>query len=113
MKARIPNQPNRADLVKKLQEMQDNMQKAQEEVENTEFEASAGGDAVTVTVTGKHEVKSVKIKPEVVDPEDVEMLEDFITIAVNGAVAKAEAAMEQAMGEFSGAGLPQIPGLGM
>ena len=109
MKARIPNQPNRADLMKKLQEMQDNMQKAQEEVENTEFEASAGGDAVTVTVTGKHEVKSVKIKPEVVDPEDVEMLEDMILAAVNDALGAAQELASQQMGALTG-GL-NIPGL--
>ena len=74
MKARIPNQPSRNDMMQKIQKMQEEMNNVQEEVENSEFSASSGGGAVEVTVTGKHEIRSVKISPEVVDPEDVEML---------------------------------------
>ena len=112
MKARIPNQSgnSRGDMMAKIQQMQADMQKKQEEIENTEFSGGAGGDAVTVTVNGKHELVGIRIKPEIVDPEDVEMLEDFITIAFNEAVGKANDAMENAMNGLTG-GL-NIPGLG-
>ncbi|MDD6021556.1 MAG: YbaB/EbfC family nucleoid-associated protein [Acutalibacteraceae bacterium] len=112
MKARIPNQPNRNDMMKKIQEMQANMQSAQEEVEATEFTASAGGGAVEAVVTGAHELKALNIKPDVVDPEDVEMLSDLIIAAVNEATKKAEDAMSSKMEAAQGglAGL-NIPGL--
>ena len=115
MKARIPNQPQggRNDMMAKLQKMQEDMARVQEEVENTEFTAGAGGDAVTVTLNGKHELVSIKIKPEVIDPEEAEMLEDFITIAYKEALRKANDTMEARMGEVTGGmNLPNIPGLG-
>ena len=115
MKARIPNQPqgNRNDMMARIQKMQEEMQRVQEEVENTDFTACAGGDAVTVTLNGKHELQSVKIKPEIVDPEDVEMLEDFITIAFNEALRKATETMEQRMNEVTGGmNIPGFPGFG-
>ena len=113
MKARIPGQNNmsRNDMMQRIQKMQEDMQAKQEEVENTDFTAGAGGDLVEVTVNGKHEVQSIKIKPEAVDPDDVEMLEDFLTIAFNEAVRKANDAMEREMNSVSG-GL-NIPGLGL
>ena len=113
MKARIPGQNNmsRNDMMQRIQKMQEDMQAKQEEVENTDFTAGAGGDLVEVTVNGKHEVQSIKIKPEAVDPDDVEMLEDFLTIAFNEAIRKANDAMEREMNSVSG-GL-NIPGLGL
>jgi len=110
MKARIPNQPSRNDMMQKIQKMQEEMNQAQEEVENTEFSASSGGGAVEVTVSGKHEILSVKIKPEVVDPEDVEMLEDLLMASLNEAIRKANDTMETRMNGLTG-GL-NIPGLG-
>ena len=112
MKARIPNQPQggRNEMMQRLQKMQEDMARVQEEVENTEFSACAGGDAVTVTLNGKHELQSIKISPEAVDPEDVEMLEDFITIAFNEALRKANDAMESQMNGVTGG--MNIPGLG-
>ncbi len=115
MKARIPNQPQggRNDMMARIQKMQEDMQRVQEEVENTDFTAGAGGDGVTVTLNGRHELQSIKIKPEIVDPEDVEMLEDFITIAFNEALRKATETMETRMSEVTGGmNLPGIPGLG-
>lgn len=110
MKARIPNQGggnSQAAMMKKIQDMQNEMARIQEEVENTEFSASAGGGAVEVTVTGKHEVVSVKIQPDVVDPDDVEILSDMIIAATNEAIRKASDTMEQKMGSAtSGLGLP-------
>ncbi|MBQ7638096.1 MAG: YbaB/EbfC family nucleoid-associated protein [Clostridia bacterium] len=111
MKARIPNQPqgSRNDMMRQLQQMQEDMARVQEEIENTDFTAGAGGDAVTVTLNGKHELQSIKINPEAVDPEDIEMLEDFITIAFNEALRKANEAMESGMGSVTGG--MNIPGL--
>ena len=110
MKARIPNQGggnSQAAMMKKIQDMQNEMARIQEEVENSEFSASAGGGAVEVTVNGKHEVLSVNIQPEVVDPEDVEILSDMIIAATNEAIRKAADTMEQRMGSAtSGLGLP-------
>ena len=109
MKARIPNQGgnSQAAMMKKLQDMQNEMARIQEEVENSEFSASAGGGAVEVTVNGKHEVVSVNIQPEVVDPEDVEILSDMIIASTNEAIRKAADTMEQRMGSAtSGLGLP-------
>lgn len=112
MKARIPNQPqvSRNDMMQKIQKMQDDMAAKQEEIENSEFTASAGGGAVEVRVSGKHEVLGISIKPEVVDPEDVEMLEDLLMASLNEAMRKADDTMEREMNSLTG-GL-NIPGLG-
>ncbi len=113
MKARIPNQPSRNDMMQKIQQMQEEMNNVQEEVENSEFSASSGGGAVEVTVSGKHEILSIKIKPEVVDPEDVEMLEDLLIASLNEAVRKANDAMESRMqGVTGGLNIPGMGGLG-
>lgn len=111
MKARIPNQNNmsRNDMMAKFQKMQEDMATKQAEVENSEFSASAGGGAVEVKVNGKHEILSIKMKPEVVDPEDIDMLEDLLTASLNEAIRKANEAMEREMGSVTG-GL-NIPGL--
>ena len=109
MKARIPGAANGGNMMKKIQEMQEDMERKQAAVEESEFTASAGGGAVEVCVAGTHEVKSIKISPEVVDPEDVEMLEDLICAAVNEAVKKAIDAMDQAM-EQAKAGLGSLGG---
>lgn len=113
MKARIPNQGgnSQAAMMKKIQDMQNEMARIQEEVENSEFSASAGGGAVEVTVNGKHEVLDVKIQPDVVDPEDVEMLEDLLIAAVNEAMRKADETAEREMGKITGG--MNIPGLGL
>ena len=112
MKARISGQPqgSRNDMMQRIQKMQEDMQAAQAEVESTEFTGSAGGDGVVVTLNGKHELLSVKLKPEVIDPEEPEMLEDFLTIAFNDALAKANDAMESRMNAVTGG--MNIPGLG-
>lgn len=112
MKARIPNQNNmsRNDMMAKIQKMQEDMANKQEEIENSEFSASAGGGAVEVKVSGKHEILSVSIKPEVVDPEDIEMLEDLLIASLNEAIRKATETMDREMNSLTG-GL-NIPGLG-
>lgn len=116
MKARIPNQnqPSRNEMMQRLQKMQEEMNRIQEEVENSEFSASAGGGAVEVTVSGKHEVLSVKLKPEVVDPEDVEMLEDLLKASLNEAIRKSNDTMEREMnGVTGGMNIPGLSGLGL
>ncbi len=112
MKARIPNQGDnsQASMMKKIQEMQDEMARVQAEVEAGEYEATSGGGAVTVKVNGSHEVLSIDIKPEVVDPEDVEILADMVTAAVNEAMRKAAEIMEREMGKVTGG--MNLPGLG-
>ena len=109
MKARIPNQGgnSQASMMKKFQEMQAEMNRVQAEIEETEFDASAGGGAVEVKVNGRHEVLAVAIKPEVIDPDDAEILADMIMAATNEALRKASETMEREMSKFtSGLNLP-------
>ena len=109
MKARIPGGQGGGQMamMKRIQEMQVQMEQKQQEIENSTFTASAGGGAVEVTVSGAHEVKAIELQPDVVDPEDIEMLADLLIAATNEAMRKADDAMEQAMGAFkSGLNLP-------
>jgi DNA-binding YbaB/EbfC family protein len=98
-------------MQQKLMKMQEEMAKAQEEVENRSFTSSVGGGVVQATVNGKKELTDLVIKPEAVDSEDVEMLQDLILSAVNEALRQADEAMNSTMGSFTG-GLG-IPGLGL
>ena len=109
MKARIPNANQGGNMMQRIQKMQEEMTKTQTAVEESEFSASVGGGAVEVVVNGKHEVKSIKMQPEVVDPEDIDMLEDLLLAAINEAIRKANETMESEMGKLTG-GL-NIPGL--
>ena len=104
MKARIPGaaQGGRMNMMKQIQEMQAQLEAKQAEIEATDFTASAGGGAVEVTVSGAHEIKNIKLQPDVVDPGDIEMLSDLIMAAANEAMRKAEDAMEQAMNAAKG-----------
>ena len=89
-------------MVRQAQKMQQDMMKMQQEVEEKEFSATAGGGAVTAVVSGKREVKSITIQPDAVDPEDVEMLQDTVVAAVNEALRKAETAMSENMSKLTG-----------
>lgn len=89
--------------------MQKQMQKIQEELGNTNIQGTAGGDAVTITMNGHREIQAIAISPEVVDPEDVEMLQDLLLAAINDASKKAQDMTEEKMGPL--AGNMQIPGL--
>ena len=93
---------NMSNLMKQAQRMQRQMEESQKELETKEFTAKAGGGAVEVTVTGKKEVTKIKLDPEAVDPEDVEMLEDVIMAAVNEALRKAEEASAANMAKLTG-----------
>ena len=104
--------PQQAKMMKQIQEMQRKMAQAQEELAVETVEASAGGGTITVVVTGSLEVKEVRIKPEAVDPEDVEMLQDLVVAATNEALRAAqELASTKLGGATGGIDLPNIPGL--
>ena len=97
---------NMNNLMKQAQKMQKQMEESQKALEEKEFSAAAGGGAVTVTVSGKKEITSVKLKEEVVDPDDIEMLEDLIMAAANEALRKVEEETQNSMSKLTG-------GLGM
>jgi DNA-binding YbaB/EbfC family protein len=92
-----------------MQQMQTRMLKIQQELANETVEATAGGSAVTVTMTGQQQMKGIKIDPEVVDPEDVEMLQDLVVAAVNDAIKKSQELQAKRLSVLTG-GL-KIPGL--
>lgn len=93
---------NMNNLMKQAQKMQKQMEEASKALEETEAEATAGGGAVTVKVSGKKEILSVKIQEEVVDPDDIEMLEDLIVAATNEAFRQAEEDSSQMMSQLTG-----------
>ena len=115
MKARLPQgmgggPQNMNTMIRQAQKMQEDMTRVQEELNQREFTASAGGNMVTVTVLGTKEVKSIKIDPEVVSPDDVEMLEDLVLAAVNEAMRTMEEVSQKELEKVTG-GLPSTPGL--
>ena len=91
-------------MARQAQKLQQKMMEMQAELEAREYEASAGGGVVTARVNGKKELLALSIKPEAVDPEDVEMLEDLIIAALNNAYEAADEEYEEKMGKFGGAG---------
>ena len=107
MKARLPqgygsNAQNMNSMIKQAQKMQQDMLKMQEELEVKQYEAAAGGGVVKAVVNGKHEVVSLTIDPEAVDPEDIEMLQDMVIAAVNEATRAADAEAANNMSRLTG-----------
>ena len=103
---------NMANLMKQAQKMQRQMEEQAKEMETKEFTATAGGGAVEITVSGTREILKVKLDEEVVDPDDIEMLEDLIVAATNEALRKVEEASASAMSKLTGglgAGMPGMP----
>ena len=115
MKARIPKNiggggaQNMNQMIKQAQKMQDQITELQEDIEARDFTATAGGGAVEVTLSGKKIIKSLNLKPEVVDPEDIEMLQDLIISAINEAVNNIETTTEAEMSKITGG--VSLPGL--
>ena len=114
MKARLPKQnmggaQNMNAMIRQAQKMQDEITTLQEDIENREFSATSGGGAVSVVVTGKKTIKSLTINKEVVDPEDVEMLQDLVISAINEAVNQVESTTETEMSKITGGA--SLPGL--
>ncbi|HNV69665.1 MAG TPA: YbaB/EbfC family nucleoid-associated protein [Candidatus Ozemobacteraceae bacterium] len=101
--------PNMQGLMKQAQKMQEKMQAAQEELKSRTVEESVGGGMITVVFTGAQELKKITINKEVVDPEDIETLQDLVLSAVNAGLKKAQDMMQEEMGKITG-GL-NIPGL--
>ena len=89
-------------LMRQAQKMQQDMQKKQAELNESTFTAQVGGGMVTVTVYGNKNVKSIEIKPEIVDPDDIEMLQDLIVAGVNAAIQQANETMEREIGKLTG-----------
>ena len=112
MKARLPQgmgggPQNMNAMLKQAQKMQEDMAALQEELESREYEVKAGGGMVEVKINGKREILSVNIKPEIVDPDDIETLEDIIVAAVNEAIKTVDSTNESEMGKItSGFGMP-------
>lgn len=100
---------NMNQMMKQVKKMQEQMLKAQEELVNKTVEGSAGGGVVLVTANGQKKITNIVIKPEAVDPEDVEMLQDLVLSAVNDALQKADELANKDMGKFTGG--MNIPGL--
>ena len=98
---------NLNNLMKEAKKMQADMEKSQAELATKEFDATAGGGAISVKVSGEKVIKEIKIKPEVVDPDDVEMLEDLVLTCVNEALRQVDSAQAQSLGKYN------IPGLGL
>jgi DNA-binding YbaB/EbfC family protein len=95
-------------MLRQAQQMQAKLAKAQEELEKVTVEASAGGGAVTVVVSGQQKLCSIKINPEAVEPEDVEMLEDLVLAAVNEGLDKAKEIAAQSLGKVTGINIPGL-----
>ena len=114
MKARLPagmggGPQNQKDLMRKAQKMQEDLAAKQAELEEREFTASSGGGVVEVVMTGKKELKAINIKPEIVDPDDVEMLQDVIMAAVNEVIRTVEDTTNAELSKITGS--LSIPGL--
>lgn len=113
MKSRVPKNAggaqNMNSMIRQAQKMQDEITELQTEIEAREFSATSGGGQVEVVVTGAKNIKSLNIKPEVVDPEDIEMLQDLIISAINEAMATVEKTTEEEMNKITGG--VSLPGL--
>ncbi len=117
MKARLPKgmgggPRDMQGMLKQAQKMQEDMATLQEELDAREYDISAGGGAVTIKITGKLEVKSIGIDPEIVDPDDVETLEDILVAGFNEAVKQVNSTNSDEMGKITGSlNMPGMPGL--
>ncbi len=119
MKARLPKgmgggPTNMQGMLKQAQKMQEDMQNLQEDLDAREYDIKAGGGVVSIKINGKLEVSEVKIDPEIVDPDDVETLEDILTAAVNEAIKTVNATNSEEMGKVTGSlgmGMGGFPGL--
>lgn len=117
MKARLPKgmgggPTNMNGMIRQAQKMQEDMAAKQEELDAKEYDVSAGGGMVTVKITGTLEIKTIDIKPEIVDPDDIETLSDILTAAVNEAIKKVNATNSEEMSKITGSlNMPGFPGM--
>jgi len=103
--------PNMNNLMKQAKNMQKKMEEMQEELEKRTLEVTSGGGAVKIVISGKKEISEIVLSPDVVDPDDVEMLQDLLVAAVNEAVRQAEEMSAKEMGKIMPPGMGQMPGL--
>ncbi len=117
MKARLPKgmgggPQNMQGMLRQAQKMQEDMATLQEDLDNREYDVSAGGGVVRVKITGKLEIKSIDIEPEIVDPDDIETLSDILVAAVNEAIKKVNETNNEEMSKVTGAlNIPGLPGM--
>ena len=114
MKVRIPNQNsgmNQQQMLKKVQQMQEDMASKQAELEEKEYEVAAGGGMVTVRINGKKEILALDIQPDIVDPDDIETLSDILTAGVNEAIKKVNDTNNEEMNKITGSLNLGMPGL--
>ena len=109
MKVRIPNN-NGANMANMLKKMQEDMAQTQAELEAREYDVSAGGGVVNVKINGKREVLAIDIKPEIVDPDDIETLSDILVAAVNQAIKVVDDTTNEEMGKITGQ-IGSMPGM--
>lgn len=110
MKARVPQGPSMNAMLKQAQKMQEDMAALQAELEEREYEISAGGGAAKIKINGKKEILSLEIAPEIVDPDDVETLCDILTAGINEAIKRVEDTSQREMAKIT-AGMPGMPGI--
>ncbi len=114
MKVRLPNNGagNMQNMLRQAQKMQEDMAAKQEELESAEYTVSAGGGMVTVRMSGKREILSLDIQPDIVDPDDIETLSDVLTAAINEAIRKVDDTAATEMNKITGSmSMPNIPGM--
>lgn len=113
MKARVPQGPSMNAMMKQVQKMQEDMAELQAELEQREYDISAGGGAVKIKINGKKEIVSIEIAPEIVDPDDVETLSDILTAGINEAIKRVEETSQREMEQLTSgvAGMPGMPGM--
>ena len=110
MKARVPQGPSMNAMIKQAQKMQEDMAALQAELEEREYEISAGGGAAKIKINGKKEIVSLEIAPDIVDPDDVETLCDILTAGINEAIKRVEQTSEREMAKIT-AGMPGMSGI--
>ena len=110
MKARVPQGPSMNAMIKQAQKMQEDMAALQAELEEREYEISAGGGAAKIKINGKKEILSLTIAPEIVDPDDVETLCDILTAGINEAIKRVEDTSQREMAKIT-AGMPGMSGI--
>ena len=111
MKARVPQGPSMNAMLKQAQKMQEDMANLQAELEEREYDISAGGGAVKIKINGKKEIVGLEIAPEIVDPDDVETLADILTAGINEAIKRVEETAQREMDKIT-AGMPGMGGMG-
>ncbi len=111
MRANIPKGPSMNEMIRQAQKMQEDMQTKQAELDERTYDVSAGGGVVKVKINGKKEILNIDISPEIVDPDDIETLQDIVVAAVNEAIKKVDSTNEMEMNKITGGMGMGMPGM--